>query len=365
MAAPEYDVFICHASEDKEPFVRDLRSALEADGVKVWIDEVELVLGSRLRETIDKGLGRSRFGVVVLSHHFFLKRWPQQELDGLLSLEAADGRTRVLPIWHDVSQTDVARYSPVLADRVAVESARGLTDVVAEILRALAIARKASAETPNTRTAYGKLKKLHAGPQVNYFLEVLGNERFRTPYQSHPSEPFLEYVWVDPQFYVQAAVNSFGSVLLFTVTSRSLTFTPVFEMVPEPSTPSRSIRLCQDSFEALDPEPPRRGAFFASMGARLFGYWEARYYGNPGNYQTFILGVNQAGALTEDDVSNPFGPQLLVLQNPETDESAAREALQTVRRHMPNTFGATAPYITLDRIHTPIGVTFDQVRTAR
>lgn len=82
MTAPQYDVFICHASEDKEPFVRDLKAALEGTGLKAWIDEGELVLGARLRQTIDRGLSHSRFAVIVLSQHFFSKRWPQQELDG-------------------------------------------------------------------------------------------------------------------------------------------------------------------------------------------------------------------------------------------------------------------------------------------
>lgn len=259
----------------------------------------------------------------------------------------------------------MARYSPLLADRVAVESARGLTTVVAEIARALGRRTDVPREDGNAAIAYGKLGKLHAGPQVNYFVEVLGNERFRTPYQSNPGDPFVEYVWVDPLFYVQAAADRFGTVLMFTVTSRSLTFTPVFDIVPEPSSPPRSVRLCHDSFEAVDANPPAREAFFANIGVRVFGYWESRYYGNPGNYQTFIPGVNQAGALGADELAGPLGPQLLILQNPAADKSTTRQTLQAVRRRVVNTFGATAPHVTLGRIRTPIGVIYDQVRTAR
>lgn len=72
----EHDFFISHASEDKEGFVRDLAEALRAKGAKVWYDEFTLKVGDGLRRTIDRGLAGSRFGVVVLSEHFFIKHLP-------------------------------------------------------------------------------------------------------------------------------------------------------------------------------------------------------------------------------------------------------------------------------------------------
>ena len=87
-----YDFFISHASEDKDDFVRGLAEALEAKGAKVWYDEFYAESGEIvLRREIDRGLANSRFGVVVLSKHFFNKEWPQKELDGLVSLEV-EGR---------------------------------------------------------------------------------------------------------------------------------------------------------------------------------------------------------------------------------------------------------------------------------
>lgn len=76
----EYDVFICHASEDKEPFVRKLAEKLSNKGLKVWYDEFELLLGDSLISKIDFGLNKSRYGVVVLSKHFFRKSWTKMEL---------------------------------------------------------------------------------------------------------------------------------------------------------------------------------------------------------------------------------------------------------------------------------------------
>ena len=76
----EWDVFISHASEDKEAIATPLAEALQEEGLRVWYDDFSLRLGDSLRESIDRGLARSRFGVVILSGYFFGKHWPQQEL---------------------------------------------------------------------------------------------------------------------------------------------------------------------------------------------------------------------------------------------------------------------------------------------
>ena len=81
----KFDVFISHASEDKKTFVRDLARELTRLGISVWYDEATLQLGDRLREKIDEGLANCRYGVVVLSHSFFSKNWPQAELEGLFA----------------------------------------------------------------------------------------------------------------------------------------------------------------------------------------------------------------------------------------------------------------------------------------
>jgi len=70
-----YDVFVCHASADKV-FVSPLVAALDEANVEVWYDQKSLKLGDSIRRTIDKGLSKSRFGVVVLSKAFFDRNWP-------------------------------------------------------------------------------------------------------------------------------------------------------------------------------------------------------------------------------------------------------------------------------------------------
>jgi hypothetical protein len=131
-----YDVFISHASEDKDSFVRSLAKVLHDKGLNFWYDEFSLTVGDSLRRSIDHGLAQSRFGIVVLSKHFFAKEWPQRELDGLTAREI-NGVKVILPVWHDVSRDDILKYSPVLADRIGVETYRGLDVVVDELLKAI------------------------------------------------------------------------------------------------------------------------------------------------------------------------------------------------------------------------------------
>lgn len=130
-----WDAFICHASEDKEPFVSALATALSKE-FRIWYDEFTLTVGDRLRRKIDEGLAKSRYGVVVLSEHFFEKHWPQQELDGLANREVG-GHKVILPVWLNVSYEDVCEYSPTLADRLAAKAADGLEVVVRDLTVAL------------------------------------------------------------------------------------------------------------------------------------------------------------------------------------------------------------------------------------
>ncbi|MFJ7813983.1 TIR domain-containing protein [Pseudomonas asiatica] len=128
-----YDLFISHASEDKEDLVRPLAVALEKLGVKVWYDEFTLKIGDSLRKSIDGGLSNSRFGTVVLSSSFFSKNWTQYELDGMTAKEM-DGRKMILPIWHRVTKSEVIKFSPTLADKVALNSSVHSIEEIAQLI---------------------------------------------------------------------------------------------------------------------------------------------------------------------------------------------------------------------------------------
>lgn len=121
LVTDEYDVFISHASEDKDDLVRPLAEELLTLGLKVSYDEFRLKVGDSLRRSIDAGLAKSHFGIVVLSPSFFAKNWPQYELDGLVQREM-DGGKVILLLWHKVTISEVMGYSASLADKLAFNS---------------------------------------------------------------------------------------------------------------------------------------------------------------------------------------------------------------------------------------------------
>jgi hypothetical protein len=130
-----WDFFISHVSEDKEEIARPLADSLNSRGLMVWYADYSLKLGSNLRESIDYGLARSRFGIVIVSSHFLEKHWPQEELNDLATREV-NGKNVILPVWHGVGFQEVFEYSPVLADRVAISTDKGLDYVVQRMLKA-------------------------------------------------------------------------------------------------------------------------------------------------------------------------------------------------------------------------------------
>jgi hypothetical protein len=135
--ASSYDVFISHASEDKEAIARPLYTALVARGVSVWFDEMELQIGDGLRRGIERGLSCCRFGIVVLSPHFLEKEWPQRELDALLARETSSGETAIIPIWHNLDHATLSARAPLLLDRLAARSEEGIPALVEKIARRL------------------------------------------------------------------------------------------------------------------------------------------------------------------------------------------------------------------------------------
>lgn len=136
----EYDVFISHASEDKEEVVRPLANALKEKGLSVWYDEFELKIGDSLRRKIDQGLSKSRFGIVVISRPFIRKGWTNYELDGLMT-KAVSGQQTLLPIWHNITKQEVIDYSPSLADKVARNTAQETVEEIAEEIVEMITAR--------------------------------------------------------------------------------------------------------------------------------------------------------------------------------------------------------------------------------
>jgi hypothetical protein len=133
-------IFISHASEDKDAFVRPLAEALSKK-FDVWYDEYELKVGDSLRAKIDEGLSKADYGVVVLSPSFFNKKWTKAELDGLLALETTTHKL-ILPVWHRITLVEVTTQSPILAGRLAADGAKGISAVIDSIEQAISASER-------------------------------------------------------------------------------------------------------------------------------------------------------------------------------------------------------------------------------
>jgi prephenate dehydratase len=206
--AKTWDLFICHASEDKNEVVRPLVDLLIEKGFRVWYDEFSLTMGDSLRRSVDKGLSGSRYGVVILSPAFFEKEWPRKELDGLATKEIG-GTKVILPVWHKVTRDEVGKYSPMLADRIAARTDSGLSFVVDEISRAIEASRGrilAGSDVTSTREdrlsaslkeeAPETLKETNAERKKVSFLGTMGSfshEAALSKFQKHILVPKLSF----------------------------------------------------------------------------------------------------------------------------------------------------------------------------
>ncbi|WP_433250865.1 toll/interleukin-1 receptor domain-containing protein [Streptosporangium sp. CA-135522] len=146
------DLFISHAWEDKDSLVRPLADAFRNLSLSIWYDEFTLTIGDSLSASIDKGLLESKYGVVVISPNFIRKPWAEYEFRSLVALESGNPK-RILPVWYNITRDEVLKYSPRLADKIAlVANDKTPLHVALEIMEVVApgryreLARKHAAE---------------------------------------------------------------------------------------------------------------------------------------------------------------------------------------------------------------------------
>lgn len=133
----EYDLFMSYAHADSKAIVEPLVGELEAFGLDVWYDSIEVDIGDSIRESIDEGLQASGYGVTVLSQSYF-EGTSEWELNGLVKRHNEEGNV-ILPLWYDIDHEDVYDRSPSLADlRAETISEENIQSVAADIYRVVA-----------------------------------------------------------------------------------------------------------------------------------------------------------------------------------------------------------------------------------
>ncbi|MEM6631658.1 MAG: toll/interleukin-1 receptor domain-containing protein [Bacteroidota bacterium] len=133
----EYDAFVSFANEDKESFANPLVSALKRQGFTIWYSGHELTLGDSIMESVNTGLSKSRYGIVILSQSYLGKEWPISELHALFAKQTNSAKKIILPIWHKISYKLILEKSPLIADKFAIDSQKGLDKVIKAISQIL------------------------------------------------------------------------------------------------------------------------------------------------------------------------------------------------------------------------------------
>jgi hypothetical protein len=109
------DVFLCHAWDDRQGAAKELHDLLESNGVSVWFSEKDVLLGSSLLREIDKGLGKSRVGIVLVTPALLRRLAGEGIADKELSVLLA--RDLLVPIVHNTTYEALRDISPLLGSR--------------------------------------------------------------------------------------------------------------------------------------------------------------------------------------------------------------------------------------------------------
>lgn len=131
------DVFLCHAWDDRKGAAKELHDLLESRGISVWFSEKDVFLGTSLLREIDKGLARSRVGIVLVTPA--LLRRVQGEGIADKELSALLARDLLVPIVHNTTYDALREVSPLLGSRSGLSTTDDtMADVAAKLAELVA-----------------------------------------------------------------------------------------------------------------------------------------------------------------------------------------------------------------------------------
>ncbi|MBA3576382.1 MAG: toll/interleukin-1 receptor domain-containing protein [Sphingomonas sp.] len=132
------DVFLCHAWDDRSGPAKELYDELQSQGVTAWFSEKDVVLGTSLLREIDKGLAKSRVGVVLVTPAFL--RRVQAEGIADRELSALLARDLLVPIVHNTTYEALRQVSPLLGSRSGLNTSEdSVREVAAKLAELVAV----------------------------------------------------------------------------------------------------------------------------------------------------------------------------------------------------------------------------------
>ncbi|TVO39445.1 toll/interleukin-1 receptor domain-containing protein [Vibrio algivorus] len=129
------DIFLCHAWDDRKGIAKELHDLLESLGVSVWFSEKDIPLGTNLLREIDKGLAKSKVGIVIVTPAFLNRIAGEgiadKELSALLATDL------LVPIVHGTTYDALRDVSPLLGSRSGLNTSEDSLNMVATKLAEL------------------------------------------------------------------------------------------------------------------------------------------------------------------------------------------------------------------------------------
>lgn len=129
-----YDVFLCHASEDKDTIVRPLYEELQKLGLNVFLDSEEIGWGESLIDIINKALHKSKYVIAVMSENSVGKKWPQKEINAVLNSEITNGTNKLLPLVNGNAE-EILSENFLLSDKLYKKWDNNAEKLAQEILK--------------------------------------------------------------------------------------------------------------------------------------------------------------------------------------------------------------------------------------
>lgn len=127
-----FDVFLCHAWDDRRGVATQLSNLLQGCGVRVWFSEKDVRLGVPLLRAIDKGLANSRIGIVLVTPALLTRLKSEGIADKELSELLA--REQLIPVVHETTYEKLRDVSPLLGSRSGLSTAENsLPEIAAKI----------------------------------------------------------------------------------------------------------------------------------------------------------------------------------------------------------------------------------------
>lgn len=132
------DFFLCHAWDDRAGAAKELHDLLESLRVSVWFSEKDVGLGTPLLREIDKGLAKSRVGIVLVTPALLRRLQGESIADKELSVLLA--RDQLIPIVHGTTYEALRDVSPLLGSRTGLSTGENtMAEVAGKLAELVAI----------------------------------------------------------------------------------------------------------------------------------------------------------------------------------------------------------------------------------